>query len=74
MPKVSSASAHFDVPALCEAVLEQDIGFNISTNNPAGFQRIMYKHMREHPEHRFSIFADPRSPERFFLTKREPQE
>ena len=69
MPK---AEAHFDVAALCEQVLEQDLGLFISTNNAGGFRRTVYAHTRKHPEHRIHIYADPLSVDRFFLLRSPP--
>jgi len=68
----SNTSTHFDVPALCEEALRADLGLVVSTNNPAGFRRILYAHMREAPHHRLHIFADPSSKSRFYLLKQPP--
>lgn len=63
------AESHFDPGALCAQVLEQDLGLQISTNNPGSFRRILYKHMRAHPEHKLHIYQDPSSASRFLLLR-----
>lgn len=70
MPKVQ---AHFDYAGLCEQVLAQPFGLVVSTNNPAGFRRVLYKHMRQEPAHRLHILADPASPARFYLLRSSPE-
>lgn len=67
MPK---AEPHFDYGALAEQVLEQDIGLIVTTNNPGGFRRVMYTHMRRRPEHKFAIMSDPATPNRLWLLRR----
>lgn len=72
MPKLSDPTPHFDVPALLQAVHQQDLGLRVTTNNPKGFLRIVYSCIRnEHPELRISIYADPIAPSSFYLL-REP--
>lgn len=66
MPKTPP---HFDVGALLEQVHEQDLGLWVSTNNPGGFRRTLYTHMRKHAQLRVHVYADPRSPNRFCLLK-----
>lgn len=66
MPK---ATPHFDVGGLCEQVLEQDLGLVVSTNNPGGFRRTLYTHMRKHPEHKLHIYSTQDSPNRLMLLK-----
>lgn len=56
MPKVAS-DPHFDCAALCEAVLQQDIGLAVSTNDPATFKRRLYAYMAKNPQHKLSILA-----------------
>lgn len=68
MPK---AEPHFDVAGLCAQVHEQDIGLRVTTNNPGGFRRVVYKHMRAHPEHKLHIYSAPGSSNSFFLLKQK---
>lgn len=66
MPK---AEPHFDQEALLRFVSEQDIGLRVSTNDPAGFRRILYKEMREQPDLRCRILQCPKTPRAFLLMK-----
>lgn len=68
MPK-QSHSLHFDPLGLLKGVAEQDFGLHVTTNNPEGFRRIMYAHMRAAPHLRCRIFASPLSKQRFILLK-----
>ncbi len=68
MPKV--ADQHFDVAGLCEQVLAQPIGLAVSTNNPDGFRRIVYKHMRQNPQHSLHVYTSKRSKSFFYLVKK----
>lgn len=68
MPK--QASPHFDVPALLEAVHQQDVGLRVSTNNPEGFKRIVYAAARANPALRIHIYSCPRSRSAFLLLKK----
>jgi hypothetical protein len=68
LPK-QAPSAHFDVAALLSAVQEQDCGLVVSTNHPAGLQRLLYDHMRAQPARRCSILQAPDSPRKFWLVK-----
>lgn len=63
----ASAKIHFDIEALLNATLAQEIGLKITTNHPAGWLRIMYAHMRARPEQRVRIFKNPRSKTSFYL-------
>ena len=60
---------HFDPAGICRQALEADLGIIVSTNNPAGFRRVMYKHMREVPAHKCSLRTDPESASRFFILR-----
>lgn len=62
---------HFDPAAICAQALQQDHGIIVSTNNPAGFRRIMYAHMRKVPEHKLTLRTDPQSPSRFLLLRQQ---
>lgn len=62
MPK-----AHFDCHAVCRAAHDTPLGIHVSTNHPAGFRRLLYKHMREHPDQKVCILQSPASPNRFML-------
>lgn len=64
MPK---AEPHFDCAALCANVLTQEIGLRISTNNPEGFKRVLYKHMRLRPEHKIHIYQAADTPNALLL-------
>lgn len=68
MPK---AEPHFDCAALVAAVHDQDIGIRISTNNPEGFKRTLYAHMRKHPQMKVHIYKDPKAPNALMLLKQE---
>lgn len=70
MPK---AVPHFDYAGLCLQALEQDLGLIIASNNPGGFRRVLYKHMRAEPAHRLHILEDPERPNTFFLLKASPE-
>lgn len=65
---------HFDCGAICQAALDVPLGIHVSTNHPAGFRRIMYKHMRSNPEHKLSILQSPASPNRFMLVRAQTYE
>jgi hypothetical protein len=60
---------HFDVAALCDAVLEQPIGLRVSTNHPAGFRRLLYHEARRNPARRLQILQSPDSAVMFLLVK-----
>lgn len=64
-----AASHHFDVDALLDAVAQQDVGLVVSTNNPAGFQRLLYQHMRAKPSLRCHVYCAPDSKQKFWLCK-----
>ncbi len=64
---LSSPKIHFDITALLNAVLAQEIGLKITTNHPAGWLRIMYAHMRANPQQAVRIYSNPRSKTSFFL-------
>lgn len=66
---MTSATKHFDVVGLLTAVHQQDYGFTISTNNPAGFKRIMYEQMNLHPHLKAHIYADAKSQQRFHILR-----
>lgn len=68
-PPLPKADPHFDYAGLCEEVLAQDLGLFITTNNPGGFRRVLYTHMRKKPEHKLVILQDPSSPNRLVLLK-----
>lgn len=68
MPRVE----HFDCEALLAAVHEQPIGLCISTNQPAGFRRVLYLHMRQRPVRKVRILQAPDSPNKFYLVKEQP--
>jgi hypothetical protein len=68
MPK-TVPSPHFDVVALLTAVHQQDVGLRVSTNNPAGWRRILYEAMRANPLLRCFIYADPRAASAFYIVK-----
>lgn len=63
---------HFDCEALVAAVHDQPIGLCISTNQPAGFRRLLYLHMRQRPSRKIKILQAPHSPNAFFLVKEQP--
>lgn len=63
---------HFDCKALVELVHEQPIGLCISTNQPAGFRRLLYLHMRQCPQKKVRILQAPDSPNKFLLVKEKP--
>jgi hypothetical protein len=63
----SSAKIHFDIEALLNDAIAQEIGLCITTNHPAGWLRIMYAHMRARPDQRVRIFKNPRSKTSFYL-------
>jgi hypothetical protein len=67
MPK---ADPHFDAGALLAAVAQQDVGLAVSTNNPEGFRRILYGHMRAQPSLRAHVYADPRSRSAFYILRK----
>jgi hypothetical protein len=63
---------HFDCEALLVHVHEQPIGLCVSTNQPAGFRRLLYLHMRQRPHLKTRILQSPKSPNAFYLVKEKP--
>lgn len=64
---MSKAEPHFDCAALCRNVLEQPIGLRVSTNNPEGFKRVLYKYMRLNPDHKIHIYEAADAPNALLL-------
>lgn len=62
---------HFDCAALCREVQQQDIGLRINTNDPAGFRRVLYKHMRAHPADRIFIYQAADAPNALLLLNQQ---
>lgn len=63
------SNPHFDAGALLTAVQQQDVGLEVSTNNPAGFRRLLYAHMRAAPALRCHVYQAPDSANKFWLCK-----
>jgi hypothetical protein len=63
---------HFDCEALVNHVHDQPIGLCVSTNQPAGFRRLLYLHMRNRPHKKVRILQAPESPNAFYLVKEKP--
>jgi hypothetical protein len=63
---------HFDCEALVSEVHDQPIGLCVSTNQPAGFRRLLYLHMRNRPHKKVRILQAPDSPNKFLLVKEQP--
>lgn len=70
MPK---AEPHFDAEGIVTAVLQQDIGLRITTNNPVRFKQIIYKAASKLGQ-RIHIYSYPSRPNSLALLKnaREP--
>lgn len=71
---MTQAEPHFDCAGLLREVHSQELGLRISTNNPEGFKRVLYKHMRQHPAIRVHIFAAADAPNALLLLKKSPEE
>lgn len=57
------------MPALLNAVAEQDIGLRVQTNNSAGFKRILYMCMSRREAPRCYIYAVPGTKASFCLLR-----
>lgn len=60
---------HFDCTALVRAIYSQPIGLLVATNHPAGFRRILYKHLRRNKGTPVSILQSPKSANAFYLVR-----
>lgn len=60
---------HFDAAALVRAIYDQPIGLQVATNHPAGFRRILYKHLRANKNTPVSILQSPNSANAFYLVR-----
>lgn len=67
---MAKPSPDFDAGALCAEVFKQDLGLQITTNDPEKFKRRMYAHMSKNPQDKLAIHAG-RTPTTFLLIKQQ---